>query len=60
MGPMFGYHHEDYNVLATTTQLNDIFALFQTTDQELKVFFSSYGAVKDTKIICDRAGVSKG
>lgn len=32
----------------------------QTTDLQLKEFFSAYGAVKDTKIICDRAGVSKG
>ncbi|XP_041365107.1 protein boule-like isoform X2 [Gigantopelta aegis] len=31
-----------------------------TTEAELKQFFSAYGAVKDTKIIADRAGVSKG
>ncbi|KAK3108912.1 hypothetical protein FSP39_018516 [Pinctada imbricata] len=31
-----------------------------TTEQELKQFFTGYGAVKDTKIIVDRAGVSKG
>lgn len=31
-----------------------------TTDAELKQYFSTYGAVKDTKIITDRAGVSKG
>lgn len=31
-----------------------------TTEQELKQFFSAYGAVKDAKIIADRAGVSKG
>ncbi|ESP00378.1 hypothetical protein LOTGIDRAFT_99938, partial [Lottia gigantea] len=31
-----------------------------TTDAELKQFFSAYGAVKDTKIIADRGGVSKG
>jgi len=31
-----------------------------TTDAELKQFFSAFGAVKDTKIITDRAGVSKG
>ncbi|KAH3716345.1 hypothetical protein DPMN_059066 [Dreissena polymorpha] len=31
-----------------------------TTEQELKQFFSAYGAVKDSKIIADRAGVSKG
>lgn len=29
-------------------------------EQELKQFFSAYGAVKDCKIIADRAGVSKG
>ena len=34
--------------------------VFQTTEQELKDFFSAYGAVKDSKIIADRAGVSKG
>jgi RNA recognition motif-containing protein len=39
----------------------DFFLLvFQTTEQELKQFFSAYGAVKDSKIIADRAGVSKG
>ncbi|GFO46270.1 parathyroid hormone/parathyroid hormone-related peptide receptor-like [Plakobranchus ocellatus] len=31
-----------------------------TTDAELKQYFSAFGAVKDTKIITDRAGVSKG
>ncbi|GAB1608973.1 boule-like, boule [Argonauta hians] len=31
-----------------------------TTEAELKAFFTSYGAVKDTKIIADRGGVSKG
>ncbi|XP_048242725.1 protein boule-like isoform X9 [Haliotis rufescens] len=31
-----------------------------TTEAELKQFFTAYGAVKDTKIIADRAGVSKG
>lgn len=31
-----------------------------TTDAELKQYFAAYGAVKDTKIITDRAGVSKG
>ena len=34
--------------------------LFQTSDAELKNFFSAYGHVKETKIIADRAGVSKG
>lgn len=33
---------------------------FQTSEQELKQFFAAYGAVKDSKIIADRAGVSKG
>ncbi|XP_014784800.1 protein boule-like isoform X5 [Octopus bimaculoides] len=32
----------------------------QTTEAELKAFFTSYGTVKDTKIIADRGGVSKG
>ena len=32
----------------------------QQNEQELKQFFSAYGAVKDCKIIADRAGVSKG
>lgn len=31
-----------------------------TTDHELRVFFSAYGSIKDTKIISDRAGISKG
>ncbi|KAH8856591.1 Protein boule-like [Schistosoma japonicum] len=31
-----------------------------TTEQELKSFFSSFGQVKDVKIINDRVGVSKG
>ncbi|KAA3673960.1 uncharacterized protein DEA37_0004801 [Paragonimus westermani] len=31
-----------------------------TTEQELKTFFSSFGQVKDVKIISDRLGVSKG
>ncbi|TGZ72756.1 hypothetical protein CRM22_001898 [Opisthorchis felineus] len=31
-----------------------------TTEQELKSFFSSFGQVKDVKIISDRLGVSKG
>lgn len=34
--------------------------ILQTTEPELKQFFSCYGAVKDSKIIADRAGVSKG
>lgn len=33
---------------------------FQTTEQELKSFFSNFGQVKDVKIISDRLGVSKG
>ncbi|KAI0211606.1 Protein boule [Lamellibrachia satsuma] len=31
-----------------------------TTEVELKQYFMAYGAVKDCKIIADRAGVSKG
>ncbi|VDD82486.1 unnamed protein product [Mesocestoides corti] len=31
-----------------------------TTEQELKTYFSSFGQVKDVKIINDRLGVSKG
>jgi hypothetical protein len=31
-----------------------------TTEQELKAYFSSYGQVKDAKIINDRSGLSKG
>lgn len=31
-----------------------------TSEVELRQFFTSYGAVKDSKIIADRAGVSKG
>ena len=34
--------------------------LLQTTEVELKQYFLAYGAVKDCKIIADRAGVSKG
>ncbi|ELT90389.1 hypothetical protein CAPTEDRAFT_30326, partial [Capitella teleta] len=30
------------------------------TEAELKQFFTQFGAVKDAKIIMDRAGVSKG
>lgn len=32
----------------------------QTTEEELQALFSNYGNVVDTKIIVDRAGVSKG
>lgn len=32
----------------------------QTTESELAQLFSSFGTVKGTKIIVDRAGVSKG
>ncbi|VDM17572.1 unnamed protein product [Hydatigera taeniaeformis] len=32
----------------------------KTTEQELKTYFSSFGQVKDVKIINDRLGVSKG
>lgn len=33
---------------------------FNTSDAELKNFFSAFGQVKESKIIADRAGVSKG
>lgn len=33
---------------------------FNTTKEELKDFFSNYGAVRDTKIIKDSEGLSKG
>lgn len=33
---------------------------FQTTKEELKEFFSRYGAVRDSKIIRDAEGLSKG
>ncbi|XP_071812300.1 protein boule-like isoform X3 [Apostichopus japonicus] len=33
---------------------------FNTSDLELKAFFSAFGHVKEVKIISDRAGVSKG
>ncbi|XP_020630028.1 protein boule-like [Orbicella faveolata] len=33
---------------------------FNTTKEELKEFFSRYGAVRDTKIIRDQEGLSKG
>ncbi|XP_071498218.1 uncharacterized protein [Diadema antillarum] len=33
---------------------------FNTSDAELKNFFSAFGHVKESKIIADRAGVSKG
>ena len=32
----------------------------QTTEADLKLYFSQYGSVTETKIIQDRAGVSKG
>ena len=32
----------------------------QMTELELNTFFSQFGAVKDSKIITDRNGVSKG
>eukprot|EP00057_Strongylocentrotus_purpuratus_P032175 XP_786845.2 PREDICTED: protein boule-like [Strongylocentrotus purpuratus] len=33
---------------------------FNTSDAELRNFFSAFGHVKEAKIIADRAGVSKG
>lgn len=32
----------------------------KTTELELKEFFGQFGQVKDSKIITDRSGVSKG
>jgi len=37
-----------------------VMVIEQTTEAELKQFFTTYGPVKDCKIILDRAGVSKG
>lgn len=32
----------------------------QTNESDLRRFFSQHGAVKEVKIVIDRAGVSKG
>ncbi|XP_064614301.1 protein boule-like isoform X3 [Liolophura sinensis] len=57
--PLSGTHAPKYGTVVP----NRIFVggiAANTTEAELKAFFSTYGAVKDTKIIADRAGVSKG
>ena len=36
------------------------FSFLKTTELELKEFFGQFGHVKDSKIITDRSGVSKG
>ena len=37
-----------------------LIAYLQMTELELNTFFSQFGTVKDSKIITDRNGVSKG
>lgn len=46
----------------TSTKINIVFVFKSgdTTEAELCRLFSAYGNVKSTKIIVDRAGVSKG
>jgi len=57
--PLTGGHTPKYGtVIPSRIFVGGIAAL--TTDAELKQYFSAFGAVKDTKIITDRAGVSKG
>lgn len=57
--PVAGGHTPKYGtVIPSRIFVGGIAA--NTTDAELKQYFSNYGAVKDTKIITDRAGVSKG
>ena len=34
--------------------------LIQTTEEDLRAFFSKFGSVRDARIIRDRAEVSKG
>jgi len=41
-------------------KVNGSILSLQTTEAELRQFFSTFGAIKDCKIITDRAGVSKG
>jgi hypothetical protein len=60
-------HHSKGNILATKlSQISLSFSLArayfsaETTESELCRVFSAYGNVKSTKIIVDRAGVSKG
>ena len=48
------------SLIALSVKVDKLYFFFQTQENELKLFFSAYGAVKDCKIINDRAGVSKG
>lgn len=57
--PLTGGHASKYGtIIPSRIFVGGIAA--NTTDAELKQYFSAFGAVKDTKIITDRAGVSKG
>ncbi|XP_033761447.1 protein boule-like [Pecten maximus] len=57
--PLSGTHAPKYGtVIPNRIFVGGIAA--NTTEAELKQFFQAYGAVKDSKIIADRAGVSKG
>ncbi|VDI70874.1 RNA-binding protein 24-like [Mytilus galloprovincialis] len=57
--PLSGTHAPKYGtVIPNRIFVGGIAA--NTTEDELKNFFCAYGAVKDSKIIADRAGVSKG
>jgi len=57
--PLTGGHAPKYGtIIPSRIFVGGIAA--NTTDAELKQYFSAFGAVKDTKIITDRAGVSKG
>lgn len=57
--PLTGGHTPKYGtIIPSRIFVGGIAA--NTTDAELKQYFSAFGAVKDTKIITDRAGVSKG
>ncbi|KAL3832091.1 hypothetical protein ACJMK2_023815 [Sinanodonta woodiana] len=57
--PLSGTHAPKYGtVIPNRIFVGGIAA--NTTEVELKQFFSAFGAVKDSKIIADRAGVSKG
>ena len=46
--------------IASVSQFRDFCTILQMTELELNNFFSQFGAVRDTKIITDRNGVSKG
>ncbi|XP_022305708.1 uncharacterized protein LOC111112487 isoform X4 [Crassostrea virginica] len=57
--PLGGTHAPKYGtVIPNRIFVGGIAA--NTSEQELKQFFANHGAVKDSKIIADRAGVSKG